>query len=70
MRNKNRSHIIHNYNDLVSFGVWRDGPETYPECNMPTLDAGKACSDSSQCESYCQAPKGVKIDTEATGQCY
>jgi hypothetical protein len=52
------------------WGIWRDTPEAQPECNLPTSDAGKECTDSSQCESYCQAPEGAEIGSKATGKCY
>lgn len=45
-------------------------PNTPPYCNMPTNDAGKSCTDSSQCQSFCQAPTGTKRGTPATGACY
>ena len=44
--------------------------ESCKKCHLPTFDGGKACTDSSQCESYCQAPGGTEIDTEIIGQCY
>ena len=40
-----------------------------PVCDMPTLDAGKECSDSSQCESYCLAREGEEIGSSESGQC-
>lgn len=37
-------------------GVWtRPGPRPTEECNIPTKDAGKICSKSSQCEGVCLA---------------
>ncbi len=50
--------------------IWRDIPDATPECNLPTTDGGKRCTDSSQCESYCQAPKGTDIGAEVVGECY
>ena len=43
---------------------------TIPSCNSPTPDSGKECTDSSQCESYCQAPEGAEIESEVIGNCY
>jgi len=40
-------------------------------CNKPTSDAGKTCTDSSQCESYCQAPSNTSSDSgDIIGKCY
>ncbi|MBI2110558.1 hypothetical protein HYT51_02150 [Candidatus Woesearchaeota archaeon] len=50
--------------------IWNDYPDAAPECNLPTSDAGKRCSDSSQCESYCQAPEGAEIGAKVVGECY
>jgi hypothetical protein len=37
-------------------GIWkRPGPRPTEECNLPTKDAGKVCSGSSQCEGVCLA---------------
>lgn len=38
-------------------------------CVLPTSDAGKECTDSSECESYCIAPGGVEVGTQAYGKC-
>ena len=50
--------------------VWGDARNPQPECNLPTSDSGKSCTDSSQCESYCEAPKGSAIGAKAEGKCY
>jgi hypothetical protein len=50
--------------------IWRDMPEATPECNLPTADGGEECADSSQCESYCQAPRGTEIGVKIVGECY
>ncbi len=34
-----------------------------PYCNLRTMDAGKPCTDSSQCQGYCIA------DSNTTGKC-
>ena len=52
------------------WGSWRDMLNATPECNLPTSDAGKECTDSSQCESYCQAEEGAKRGDQASGRCY
>ncbi len=43
---------------------------TFPSCNNPTSDAGKECTDSSQCESFCQAASGTLPGTQTVGNCY
>lgn len=41
---------------LAAGGKWgRIGLGPREECNLPTSDAGTACSDSSECESLCLA---------------
>ena len=50
--------------------VWGDTRDSKPGCNLPTTDSGKSCTDSSQCESYCEAPKGSAIDAKVEGKCY
>lgn len=39
-------------------------------CVLPTTDGGTSCTDSSQCQSWCQAPNGAKSGDEVTGTCY
>lgn len=41
-----------------------------PECILPTSDAGEECTDSSQCESWCQAPEGSESGASVVGTCY
>jgi hypothetical protein len=54
------------YNEISceeSGGVWEHTSsgvgvviiKTVSSCNLPTSDAGKACTNSDQCESYCEA---------------
>lgn len=50
--------------------IWRNIPNASPECNLPTSDAGKPCLDSSECESYCEAPEGAEVGAEVEGRCY
>ena len=53
------------------WGLWNDIiPDAPAKCNMPTSDAGKICTDSTECESYCQAEDDAKIGSRATGKCY
>ena len=33
-------------------------------------DAGVQCTDSSQCQSFCQAKEGSEINSESSGMCY
>jgi len=42
-----------------------------PICDTPTADAGKDCSDSSQCESWCaaQLTEAVEIGSPVSGKC-
>jgi hypothetical protein len=40
-----------------------------PHCVLPTRDAGKPCTSSSQCEAGCIAPKSAPPNTSATGRC-
>ncbi len=46
-----------------------DNPKSVPVCDMPTKDAGKSCTDSSQCEYRCMTTIPVRFDTKVTGQC-
>jgi hypothetical protein len=59
-------------------GIWKKmGPRPFEECNIPTKDAGKVCSESKICEGVCLADltydqikdgmKGKKIKT--LGKC-
>ena len=49
-------------------GLVPDG--TPPNCIFPTSDAGKECTDSEQCESFCEAPEGSNLGEEVIGNCY
>ncbi|MBN1168544.1 hypothetical protein JXA63_01500 [Candidatus Woesebacteria bacterium] len=53
-------------------GKWQlvDSPENRYFCNLSTADGGKSCTDSSQCESYCQASEEAERGISASGQCY
>lgn len=53
-------------------GIWKKaGRIQFFTCILPTTDAGKACSDKSQCQVACVA-QGKKIQTGASaiGQCH
>jgi len=38
-------------------------------CDIKTTDAGKTCSDSSQCQASCLGPKGSKAGDHVVGSC-
>ena len=38
-------------------------------CDLKTTDAGKACTDSNQCEGVCLAPAEAVSGNRATGSC-
>ena len=40
-----------------------------PHCVLPTRDAGKACTSSSQCEAGCIATERYAPGANATGRC-
>jgi len=52
------------------WGIWGNQYPAIAECNPSTSDGGKECSDSSQCQSFCQAKEGAQIGIEDTGMCY
>ena len=52
------------------WGVWTNTYEAVEQCNPSTTDSGIECTDSSQCQSYCQAKEGSEINTEDTGLCH
>lgn len=52
-------------------GRWgRFGLMEKEQCNRPTTDAGKECSDHSECESDCVTEDAVPAGTEVTGKCF
>lgn len=52
-------------------GTWgRPSLMEKKQCNRPTADAGKKCSDHSECESDCVTEDSVPAGTEATGKCF
>ena len=40
-----------------------------PACVKPFPDAGKACSDKSECQGTCKAPENALVGTRLTGTC-
>jgi hypothetical protein len=52
-------------------GTWRAvGMLRQELCDLPTHDAGKPCTGSSECESVCVAPAGADLTKPVTGACY
>ncbi len=52
------------------WGIWGNRAPATATCNPSTSDVGMECSDSSQCQSFCQAKEGSEINSETTGMCY
>ena len=52
------------------WGVWGNSYPVTESCNLPTSDVGMECSDSSKCQSFCQAKEGSEINSESIGMCY
>ena len=52
------------------WGIWGNAVPSSAECNPSTSDQGKECTDSTQCQSFCQAKEGSEINSEDTGMCY
>ncbi len=40
-----------------------------PACVKPFPDAGKTCSDKSDCRGLCKAPDEVAVGSQSTGTC-
>lgn len=58
------------YRCKVSGGHWGQlslDPQKY--CNPATLDAGKECTDESQCDGYCEAKRNAVIGSKDIGMC-
>lgn len=52
-------------------GRWgRFGLMEKEQCDRPTTDAGKECSDHSECESACVTEDAVPSGTEVIGKCF
>ncbi len=52
------------------WGIWGNAQSAKESCNPSTSDGGMECSDSSQCQSFCQAKEGSEINSESIGMCY
>jgi hypothetical protein len=52
------------------WGIWGNAVDSGEQCNPSTTDQGIQCTDSSQCQSFCQAKEGSKISNKETGTCY
>jgi len=52
------------------WGIWGNQLSATASCNPATSDVGKECTDSSQCQSFCQANEGAEINSEEAGTCY
>ncbi len=52
------------------WGIWSNAMDAGELCNMPTSDAGMKCSDSTECQSFCQAKEGSEAESQDTGMCY
>ena len=51
-------------------GEWRQlGKVPVKQCLRQTTDAGKACTDTEQCEGLCIAPEGTVDGAQVGGQC-
>ena len=52
------------------WGLWGNAVDSSEQCNPSTTDQGIQCTDSSQCQSFCQAKEGSKISNKESGTCY
>ena len=52
-------------------GKWgRFGLRQQELCDLPTPDAGKACTDAKDCVSACVAPDAAPVGGQSQGICY
>ena len=52
-------------------GRWgRFGLREIDQCDMPSSDAGKCCTDSSECQSSCVTKDNVQSGKRAVGKCF
>lgn len=66
-----RKNISHKATCEKQGGRWgRFGLMAKEQCNRPTADAGKECSDHSECESDCVTEDSIPAGTEVTGKCF
>jgi len=62
--------VLEEYRCEVSGGHWGRlslSPQEY--CNPATSDAGKECTDESECQGYCEAKRDAVIGSEDVGMC-
>ena len=52
------------------WGIWNNISSATSSCNHPTSDEGISCTDSSQCQSYCQVNDGAEINSDGVGICH
>lgn len=51
-------------------GQWgRLGLQPQARCNLPAPDAGKPCTDATDCAGACIAPPSAPVDSRAQGTC-
>ena len=62
--------VTHEADCMRVGGEWTQlGRAPVKQCLRQTTDAGKACSDSQQCEGQCIAPEGTTDGAETGGAC-
>lgn len=62
--------LTHETDCLREGGQWTQlGRAAVKQCLRQTTDAGKACTDSEQCQGQCMAPEGSVDGTQAGGSC-
>ena len=62
--------VTHEADCMRVGGEWTQlGRAPVKQCLRQTTDAGKACSDSQQCEGQCIAPEGTTEGAETGGAC-
>ncbi|MCV0412934.1 hypothetical protein [Nitrosarchaeum sp.] len=54
---------------LLKGGIMLQGLSSKPWCNLPTSDAGKECTDLSQCQGYCKPNNESELNNEIIGIC-
>lgn len=58
------------FTGYIEGGLIHDLPYGCRLPNLPTQDAGKSCTDSSECESFCQPEENLTIENTMVGTCY
>jgi hypothetical protein len=63
--------VVHSKEQCTHVGgtwkVYGESPE--PRCIVPTTDAGKICTDHSQCQGLCIGPENAVPGTRTSGRC-